>query len=106
MNKRDRARLTMAENSDQFLDNNLAEVKELPRFAETKSKLEQSIEGANEAAKDADDTDGDSDKKEAVKDELLEAAMEVITPIKLLAKFNNDPLLLNKADNPYWKSVV
>ena len=36
MNKRDRARLTMSENANQFLDENEAEVKDLPRYADTK----------------------------------------------------------------------
>lgn len=101
MNKRDRARLTMAESTDHFLDDNEDEVKELPRITETKTGLELKIEDANKAAEDADDAEGNTEKKEAARVTLIEKAMEVIKSLILLATFTEDVKLLNKADIPY-----
>jgi transcriptional regulator with XRE-family HTH domain len=98
MNKRDRARLTMSENTNQFLDENEAEVKDLPRYADTKSDLELKIEAANKAAVDADDGAGDAAKKEVARVALVDAASEVLKPIKLMAVYTNDVKLENKAD--------
>ena len=100
MNKRDRARLTMVESTNQFLAENEAEVKDLPRYADTKSDLELKIEAANKAAVDADDGAGDAAKKEVARVALVDAASEVLKPIKLMAVYTNDVKLENKADIP------
>ena len=101
MNKKDRARLTMSENTNQFLDENDAEVKDLPRYADTKSDLELKIEAANKAAVDADGGVGDAAKKEVARAALVDAASEVLKPIKLMAVYTNDVKLENQVDISY-----
>ena len=98
MNKRGRIRLNMIDSTDQWLDGNNSKLVVLPMFTETHSELKLEVGQAHEAAKDADEGAGITEKKAAAKTKLVAATMEVIKPLKLLATFSGDIELLNKAD--------
>ena len=98
MNIRSRIRLNMLDTTNQWLNDNDAKLNGLPRFPETKTELRQQVSEAKQAAKDADDGVGNSEKKAAAKNLLVATAIEVIKPLKLLATFTGDIKLLNMAD--------
>lgn len=101
MNKRDRARLTMTENTNQFLTENEGELQGLPKFPEAKSELAVTIGAANKAAVDADGVAGDAAKKEAARVALIVATTEVLKPMKLMAVYTDDVKLENQVDISY-----
>lgn len=101
MNKRDRARLTMTENTNQFLTENEGELQGLPKFTEAKSELAVTIGAANKAAVDADGVAGDAAKKEAARVALIVATTEVLKPMKLMAVYTDDVKLENQVDISY-----